>query len=76
VSEEARGHGDHLPLPLKQRVTVSQSGPGPHAGVIIGWERRGERWYAQVAYVIEGDEALIVQWLPDDLLRPAEQRPN
>lgn len=46
---------------------------GPHAGLVIGWERRGERWFAQVAYVIEGDEALIVQWLPDDLLRPAKR---
>lgn len=45
--------------------------PGPHAGLVIGWERGGERWYAQVAYMIEGDAALVLQWLPADLLTPA-----
>jgi hypothetical protein len=35
-------------------VTGSDDAPGPHAGIVLGWERRGERWFAQVAYVIEG----------------------
>lgn len=52
-------------------VTGSDEAPGPHTGIVVGWERRGERWYAQAAYVIEGDAALIVQWLPADLLTPA-----
>jgi hypothetical protein len=52
-------------------VTGSDDAPGPHAGIVLGWERRGERWYAQVAYVIEDDDALVVQWLCGDLLRPA-----
>ena len=52
-------------------VTGPDDAPGPHGGIVLGWERRGERWFAQVAYVIEGDEALIVQWLPGDLLTAA-----
>jgi hypothetical protein len=38
--------------------------------MVLGWERRGQRWFAQVAYVIEGDDALVLQWLPGELLTP------
>jgi hypothetical protein len=51
-------------------VTGFDDSPGPHAGLVIGWERRGERWFAQVAYFIEEDDAAVVQWLPADLLKP------
>ena len=57
-------------------VTGSADSPGPHAGLVIGWERRGERWFAQVAYVLEDDGAVVVQWLPGDLLTPASASPR
>lgn len=52
-------------------VTGTPDSPGPHAGLILEWSKRGERWFAQVAYVIEGDGALVQQWLAADLLTPA-----
>lgn len=62
------------PPPAARRhcwVTGPSYSPGPHAGLVIGWERREDGWYAQVAYVIEDDAAVVLQWLPGDLLRPA-----
>lgn len=50
-------------------VTASPDSPGPHAGLVV-WEKRDERWFAQVVYVIEDDDALILQWLPGDLPVP------
>jgi hypothetical protein len=37
---------------------------------VIAWERRETGWWAQVAYVVEGDGAMVTQWLSGDLLRP------
>jgi hypothetical protein len=39
--------------------------------LVIGWQRTERGWMAQVAYVIEDDAAMVVQWLPADLLTPA-----
>jgi hypothetical protein len=66
-------HPVPAPPPARRHCWVkgSDDSPGPHAGLVIGWERRGQSWYAQVAYVIEEDSALVVQWLPEELLRPA-----
>jgi hypothetical protein len=52
-------------------VTGSADFPGPHAGLVIGWQRREDGWYAQVAYVIEDDAAMVVQWLPRNFVQPA-----
>jgi hypothetical protein len=40
---------------------------------VLGWERRGDEWFAQVAYVLEDDGAMVVQWLAADLLAPVLQ---
>jgi hypothetical protein len=62
------------PPPAARRhcwVNGSDDAPGPHAGLVIGWQRTERGWMAQVAYVIEDDAAMVVQWLPADLLTPA-----
>lgn len=60
------------PPPAARRhcwVAGSDDAPGPHARLVIGWERREDGWYAQVAYVIEDEAAVVVHWLPQKLLR-------
>ena len=62
------------PPPAARRhcwVTGSADSPGPHPGLVLGWERRGECWFAQVAYLLEDEGAFVVHWLPADLLTPA-----
>jgi hypothetical protein len=66
-------HPVPAPPPAARRhcwVAGSDDAPGPHAGLVIGWERRETGWFAQVAYFIEGDAAMAVQWLPTDLVSP------
>ena len=61
------------PPPAARRhcwVMGSADAPGPHAGLVIGWQRREDGWYAQVAYMIEDDAAMVMQWLPRDVLTP------
>jgi hypothetical protein len=44
---------------------------------VLGRERRGERWFAQVAYVLEDDGAVVLQSLLRELLGPSgEGRAN
>jgi hypothetical protein len=35
------------------------------------WERREDGWFAHVAYVIDAGAAMVVLWLPSELVRPA-----
>lgn len=66
-----RGHAHSIPAPPPDRAHVYVRGPegGLHPGLLVSWERRGESWWAQTAYVPE-DGALVVQWLPADDLTP------
>lgn len=61
----------HAPAPRRHCwVTGPEDAPGPHAGIILEWAKRGEEWHGRVAYCVDSDGALVVQWLPADLLRP------
>ena len=69
-------HPVPAPPPAARRhcwVTGLEDSLGPHAGPVVGWERRGDEWFSQVAYVIDEDSAaLVLQWLQSELVRPAQ----
>lgn len=58
------------------RVHCWVRGPGEAEGwwpaVVVQWRRQAAGWVAQVAYVIDGGEpVLVVAWVAGDQLRPA-----
>lgn len=65
-----RGHQHPIPVPPRPRrhcwVRGPGDAPGPHAGLVIAWEKRDTTWFALVAYFLEPDHALVQQWLPSD----------
>lgn len=69
-----RGHEHPIPpVPSSRRhcwVRGAQGAPGPHAGLVHEWIRRGDEWWALVTYVIEQDGVSVQQWLPADVLTP------
>lgn len=52
-------------------VTGPADAPGPHPGLVISWERRGEEWWAYVVWTVAADRTVVQQWLPSHLIRPA-----
>ncbi|MGO4603654.1 hypothetical protein [Terrabacter sp. 2YAF2] len=40
---------------------------------MLAWEKRDATWFALVAYFLEGDHALIQQWLPSEFVTPAQR---
>lgn len=52
-------------------VSGPREAPGPHPGIVLAWEQRGEAWFALVSYYLEDDGVLAQQWLAADLLTPA-----
>ncbi len=68
------GRGVEHPLPptppARRHCWVTGPDGAPHAGVIVAWDKHDGAWWAQVAYVVESDDALVTQWLAAALLRP------
>jgi hypothetical protein len=54
----------------RQHCWVTGPDGMPHPGLVVGWERRATGWVAQVAYLVEGESALVVQWVASQLLQP------
>ena len=46
--------------------------PGPHPGLVISWERRGDDWWAYVVWTVVADRTVVQQWLPSALTSPAQ----
>ncbi len=67
-----RGVAHHVPSTPAARRHCWVTGPDRdlHPGLIVAWERRESGWFAQVAYVVEADGALVTQWLASELLTP------
>lgn len=70
------GRGVEHPIPAMPAprrhcwVTGTTDAPGPHPGIVLEWQQRDGQWFALVSYWIEGDRALVQQWLSSELLRP------
>lgn len=69
-----RGHQHPIPLPPPARAHcwVQGADGGIHPGLVIAWEKRDNGWWAQVVYLVQDDAALVQQWLPAELLTPAQ----
>lgn len=60
--------------PSRAHVWVADPEGGPDLpGVLIAWQRRGQDWWAQVAFVVYDGvaPALVTQWVEAGVLRPA-----
>jgi len=75
-----RGHSHPIPpapAPARPRrhcwVTGTVDAPGAHAGIVISWEKREDVWFALVVYFLEADRVLVQQWLPADVVTPADR---
>lgn len=49
-------------------VRGPRDAPGPHPGILLGWEQRDGQWFGLVSYYLEGDGVLAQQWLTAELL--------
>ena len=67
-----RGHEHLVPVPPPSRrhcwVTGTRDSPGPHSSLVLAWDKRDGRRFAQVIYYVEADGVVVQQWLPADLL--------
>ncbi|HET9632441.1 hypothetical protein [Terrabacter lapilli] len=74
-----RGHEHRVPPvpPSRRHVWVRgpREAPGPHPGVLLGWEQRDGQWFALVSYYLEGDGVLAQQWLAAELVTRVGQVP-
>ena len=58
-------------MPASRRhtwVTGPREAPGPHPGIVLGWEQRDGRWFALVSYYLEADGVLAQQWLAAEVV--------
>jgi hypothetical protein len=57
-------------LPRRHVWVIGPDGDGPHPGLILQWERRGQDWWAWCVWVVVDAGVAVQQWLPSKLIRP------
>jgi len=57
-------------LPRRHVWVTGPDNTGPHPGLVLQWERRGQDWWALCVWVVIDAGVTVQQWLPARLIRP------